>query len=253
MKTCNLFLLRGLIRESEHWGDFLETLQAKAPHANLFTLDIPGCGIYNHKPSPPSIPKIVDHLRQDYQNILKNTDYKDLPNHIAAISLGGMLTVEWVTKNPHDFKKAIVINSSLKGFSPLFKRMLPKNVPKLFDIASTKNIEEKEEKILRLVSNNKSTFDKTLALWIKIQKKKPVSTYNAARQIWAAISYDPPMSKPKTPILILNSAKDRLVDPDCSVAIADKWNLPIHTHPEAGHDLSGDAPEWLADEISKFI
>ncbi|MFZ4714456.1 MAG: alpha/beta fold hydrolase [Bacteriovoracaceae bacterium] len=253
MKTCNLFLLRGLVRESEHWGDFIETLQAKMPQANIFTFDIPGVGIYNHKPSPPSIPKIVEHVRQDYLNILKNPDYKELPNYIVAISLGGMLTVEWISKNPYDFKKAVVINSSLKGFSSLFKRMLPKNYPTLFKIAGAKSVEEKEENTLRMVCNNMQTFDKTLALWIKIQKKKPVSTYNAARQIWAAMTYTPTKVKPKTPILIINSAKDRLVDPNCSVDIANKWNLPILTHPEAGHDLSGDAPDWLADELSKWL
>lgn len=252
-KTMNIFLLRGLVREGEHWCDFTPTLKQAFPEANIFALDIPGAGIYNHLPTPLSIPKIVEQVRQDYLRITQSGSFKNLPNYIISVSLGGMLTFEWLTKHTNDFKKAVIINTSLKGINPIWHRMYPKNIPTLLKIANTKDVYEKEALVLSLVLNNEKAFDSIHAEWVKIQEKRPVSTFNAVRQLWAATSYSPPKHKPKTPVLLIVGAKDRLVSPKCSEKISKHWHLPLVTHPWGGHDLSGDDPEWLAQEVKKWF
>lgn len=249
----NLFLMRGLIREAAHWGEFYQIISAQFPEANIFCIEIPGTGQYNHLPTPLSIPKIVAHCRKDFANIVSQSNYKNLPNYIVAVSLGGMLTVEWIKKYPYDFKKAILVNTSLKGINPLLKRILPGQYKTLISIARSKTPEEKERRIIEMVSNNKAKYHEHTLLWSKINQKRPVSTYNAARQIFAGATYNPPTEKPKIPILLVRGEKDRMVDPTCSEEIATRWGLELISHPEAGHDLSLDAPEWLATQVRNWI
>ena len=43
----NWILLRGLARESAHWGDFIPLLQSTFPDAQLTLLDLPGTGRFH--------------------------------------------------------------------------------------------------------------------------------------------------------------------------------------------------------------
>jgi alpha-beta hydrolase superfamily lysophospholipase len=54
------------------------------------------------------------------------------------------------------------------------------------------------------------------------------------------------------PVLVLNGAADRLVDPRCSRALAARWGAELHVHPHAGHDLPLDEPEWLVDRLVEW-
>ena len=55
-------LLRGLVRERRHWGDFPAELAAHTG-AEVLALDLPGVGTERDRPSPTRIPEIVDDLR----------------------------------------------------------------------------------------------------------------------------------------------------------------------------------------------
>lgn len=48
-------LLRGLTRESRHWGDFPELLRAEITGARVIALDLPGNGDLNAMTSPATI------------------------------------------------------------------------------------------------------------------------------------------------------------------------------------------------------
>ena len=50
----NWLLLRGLARESGHWGDFVNQLQVAFPKATINTLDLAGTGQFHHQKSPKS-------------------------------------------------------------------------------------------------------------------------------------------------------------------------------------------------------
>lgn len=60
----NWLLLRGLARESGHWGDFVSRLQREFPQATINTLDLPGTGRFNNLPSPNTIENIVKFTRE---------------------------------------------------------------------------------------------------------------------------------------------------------------------------------------------
>ena len=76
---------------------------------------------------------------------------------------------------------------------------------------------------------------------------------NAWRQLRAAIRYRAPKQVPKVPMLLLNGLGDELVHPACSLTLARVWNLPLITHPTAGHDLPTDAGPWLVTQVQAWL
>jgi len=245
----HLILLRGLTRESAHWGDFVPQLQAAFPDAKLTELDLPGAGPYFQETSPNSVKGILEKVRA--QALEQGALGKSAT--LIAISLGGMVGWEWLLRYPEDFGSAVLINTSLGGLSPFYRRLRWQCYGKLFAAAGNRAIEAREPALLKLLSNREENYRQTAAEWIAIQKARPVSGKNAYRQLYAAATYRPGGAKPKPPVLLLNSLGDRLVSPDCSTAIAQKWQLELHTHPWGGHDLTLDASEWVVAEIGDWL
>jgi pimeloyl-ACP methyl ester carboxylesterase len=239
------FFLRGLIRESGHWDGFLERVQSALPEVKVEALDLPGSGPRFREKSPITIGEIAESVREDFLR------RKGEENRLFAISLGAMVGIQWMHDHPDDFTGAILGNTSLSGLSPFHHRLLPKNYSKILRLLRG-GPAEKERIILEMTSHRVSEFDRIQADWVNIRAERPVSTANSLRQLLAAARFYPPEERPKPPVLLLNGAKDNFVSPYCSEAIARHWNLPLHSHPEAGHDITLDAPEWVLEEIKRF-
>lgn len=247
-KQKHFYLLRGLIREKGHWGQFLNDLRGTYPEALITAIDIPGAGEYFQNNSPLSIREMVEIMRQDF--LKQKTDSEE--SYLVAISLGGMISLEWLRHYPEDFSKAVFMNTSFGGISPVFDRLLPSALAYLFKVPLLKG-RQKEGHILKLVSNHQDIFDSTLDLWEEIQQKRPVSLKNTLRQLAAAACFSAKDFTPKLPILLLGSTADRMVSIKCSREISKRWNLPLKEHPTAGHDITADAPQWVCKEIQDFI
>lgn len=244
----NIILLRGLIRESGHWGRFKPMLEKADQNIHVITPDIPGVGPYFEQLSPTSIHSMVHALRRQWIR-----QKQEGASYLVAVSLGGMIAAEWIKTFPKDFEKAILINTSFRNISPINQRFLLKNIPKLFGTKILKGIEQGEKAILETVSNNKKQREKALPEWIEIQNKRPVSKKNGFRQIFAAAKYQPGDQKLEIPIKILACPQDRLVSFKCSQGIHDKWGYPMDTHPTAGHGLEVDDPEWLLEKCLNWF
>jgi len=247
-KQKHFFLFRGLIREARHWGDFPKLLTSAFPGCTITMIDIPGAGVYYKSPSPLSIRKMVERMRQVYLE-KRQADEECI---LMAISLGGMIAGQWLKSYPEDFHKAILLNTSYGGMSHVFERLKLSALIYLLKVPLLKG-RAKEAHILRLVSNHRNVFDKTLNLWEVIQKEQPVSLSNTIRQIAAGGLFRMGNFKPKLPILVLASTSDRMVSVNCSKAIAEKWQAPILEHPTAGHDLTADDPNWVVERIREFL
>lgn len=247
-KQKHFYLFRGLIREKGHWNHFITHLAQTFPEAKISTIDIPGAGEYFQSSSPLSIKGMVEQMRPDYLKL--KSEHDDC--HLIAISLGGMIALEWLKLFPQDFNAATLINTSYGGVSPLFERLKPSALGFLLKVPLLKG-RQKEARIINLISNKKDVFEETLNLWEKIATERPVSLENTLRQLMAAAFFNVGDFKPNIPIHILGSTSDRMVSVKCSQAIAKKWNLPISEHPTAGHDLTTDEPEWTAKQIKEAI
>lgn len=242
-------LLRGLSRESAHWGDFLPLLQNRFPEAQIHTLDLPGTGQRHRETSPCSIEEITRTLRNQAQaqGLLQH------PVILLSLSLGGMVGWEWMQKYPADIKAASLINTSMAGLSPFYQRLRWQSYGSFLKIIGQRNGYRRELAIIRCIANRRDLDGELARQWWQVQEERPVTLSNTARQLWAAARYRPANRRPETPVLLLSGRGDRLVSPACSEAIQTKWKIPLQTHPWAGHDLPIDDGSWVVDRLAAWL
>lgn len=244
----HFYLIRGLIRESRHWGSFPSLLAQAYPGCRITLMDIPGAGTQHHVDSPTQVATMVKFMRTQY---LEAHTPEERPV-LIVISLGGMIAAQWLHDYPADFSAAVMINTSFGSLSPVYHRMRPAAALQLLR-TTVFHHRNREARILQLVSNHTERYDAGLALWQSIAADRPVHSANAVRQLLAAARFKLQKWTPSQSILLLASTTDRLVSVACSRAIATAWNVPLREHPSGGHDLSIDAPEWLVKQIQMFI
>ena len=236
-------LIRGLLREARHWGVFTASLQQQFPEATISTPDIPGNGRMHHAASPTTIAEMTEVLRAQVV-----TQY---PFRLVALSMGGMIAIDWMTRYPHEVEAAMLINTSAQPFSPFYHRLRWTIYPQIMKMI-VQSAAQRESDILRLTSNRHSHDHQLLESWQQWQQQNPVSTVSARNQFLAAIKLSI-AAKPQQPILIVTSRADRLVDFRCSLKLAQTWGTDYMQHETAGHDLPLDEPEWLVNTLKQWL
>ena len=241
-------LLRGLMRESRHWGEFPATLSKELGGAAVIALDLPGNGSLHRMDSPTRVEDMAAFCRQE---LLARGLAP--PYHLLALSLGAMVAVAWAARHPDEISRAVLINTSLRPFSPFYRRLRAQNFAGLLGLALTGGITKQEKLILRMTSCRGMGQQEILKTWIAYQQQYPVTRRNALRQLAAAVRYRAPIATPTTPLLILASAMDQLVDTRCSTRLAGRWQTGLAVHPSAGHDLPLDDGAWVARQVREWV
>lgn len=241
-----IILLRGLTREQRHWGEFVPLLQQQLPDTAIYTPDIPGNGSLFLSSSPTTISGMTAALRQQRQAYGPTTGV-----HLVALSMGGMIALDWMTRYPQEIHSAVLINCSLRGLAPFYRRLRWQNYLRLLRLCLQAGA-QREQTLLQLTANLRATDTDTLHHWQQWQKQYPVSLRNTLRQLLAAARFRP-TAAPIKPLLILAAQQDRLVDYRCSLRLQQTWQAPLHLHPSAGHDLALDDPHWLSQEIQTWL
>ena len=243
-------LLRGLMRESRHWGAFPEQLRRTLPEARVVTLDLPGNGMLNQGRSPVRVASMAEHCRDSLRALGCEPPY-----HLLALSLGGMVAVAWEHRYPQEIAAAVLLSTSMRPYNPFYQRLRPANYPALLGMALGRRDPRRDERlILRLTSSGGIEAQSTvLRAWITYARECPVSRANALRQLWAAARFSAPAAPRPGRFLLLAGARDRLVHPDCSAQLARAWNAPLAVHAQAGHDLPLDAADWVAARIRDWV
>ena len=241
--------LRGLTRETAHWGSFIADFQHAVPASQVISLDLPGNGHLNTMPGPLSIAAMVSHCRAE----LKRRGEKP-PFYLLAMSLGAMVATEWAYQAPDELAGCVLINTSLRPFSPFYRRLQPHNYLPLLRLALPGGgPTDWERTVLRLTSNQTATHDGVIPEWVAARMQRPVSASNALRQLLAAARYRARIEAPATRMLLLASERDRLVDARCSRAISENWRCPLEMHPSAGHDIPLDDPLWVIRQVLQWL
>lgn len=241
-------LLRGLTRESRHWDSFPAVLQDEFPAARIVALDLPGNGRLNHLDSPTAIEAMAAHCRAELVRRGLAPPYR-----LLAMSLGAMVAVAWAAEQPHEIEACVLINTSLRAFSPFYQRLRPAACAVLSKLALFGGSDDEwERSILRLTSRHAAFPGQVLERWVAWRRECPVSRQNALRQLLAATRYRAPGLKPVPKMLVLASPNDALVDVRCSRQLARHWQCDIVEHPSAGHDLPLDDPAWVAGQVGRW-
>jgi pimeloyl-ACP methyl ester carboxylesterase len=240
-------LLRGLMRESRHWGTFPAILRARLSASQVLTLDLPGNGRRYRSRSPLSVAEMAAYCRDELaaRGIAP-------PYHVLGLSMGAMVAVAWGALHPQELRGCVLINSSLGRFDPFYRRLRPRAWPALLTLIGG-GVVQQERAILRLTSCRGDAQAALLDAWVAYRRECPVSLLNALRQLIAAARYRAPACSPAVPVLVLASALDGLVDPRCSGHLAARWKTALAIHPGAGHDLPLDDPVWVARQIRDWL
>jgi pimeloyl-ACP methyl ester carboxylesterase len=244
-------LLRGLMREARHWGEFPMLFQNGLDAQNVVTLDFPGNGRLYAQSSPASVAEMAEHCRTQ----LSQLGYAP-PYRVLALSLGAMVAVEWSRLHPDELESMVLINTSLAPYNPFYHRLRPVNYPALFLFLISGSMNQREKRILRLTSTVNRTVQQKAELlkqWTAYARACPVSRTNILHQLQAAIFYRAAPAIPTVPVLLLAAQQDQLVSVKCSLALARQWDCAIRLHPTAGHDLPLDDGYWVTQQVKEWL
>lgn len=245
-------LLRGLSRESGHWGVFPEHLQRELrglqPASQVISLDLPGTGTLRRQPSPTQVSAIVDACRAE----LRRRGVSGAVS-VVGMSLGGAVLSDWASRHPAEVEAGVLINPSLRPFSELFRKPRPLNYIGLALLSLSRfGARLREERVLS-PTTRLTPPQAVIDRWLELQRQHPLGVRNTARQLLASMRYRASRTRPAAPMLLLCSKGDSLVDWRCSQAISRAWGAPLRLHTQAGHDLPLDDPQWVARAVADWL
>jgi len=241
-------LLRGLTRERGHWGALPRLMQeglASQGAVQIVAIDLPGNGALNALRSPTRIAATVQACRSQLQAAGLRP-----PFCVLAMSMGAMVATEWAAQHPEELAACVLVNTSMRPFSPWYRRLRPGSYGALLHLALWPQPDDQRERtVLALTSRHARQPEAVVDAWTSLRRRHPVSTMNALRQLWAAARYRAPLHPPAVPLLVLASARDGLVDAACSRKLAQQWRAPLREHASAGHDLPLDDGPWVVTQL----
>ncbi|MFZ5475152.1 MAG: alpha/beta fold hydrolase [Myxococcota bacterium] len=232
----NWLLLRGLVRERRHWGDFPARL-AERTGGEVLALDLPGVGTERGRRPPTSVAGIVADLRPRFAAARSPG-----PWSIFAPSLGGMVALAWAARHPEDFARVAVCNTSARDLAAPLRRF---SLAAIATVARGLLARDPEPHVLALVSN--TPHGRACAARFATFGRVGVGVL--ARQLLAGARATTPASL-TAPLLVLCSDGDRLCDPRASRTLAARLGGALAVHPTAGHDLPLDDPEWVIARLT---
>lgn len=244
-------LLRGLMREKRHWGEFPGVFLDALGAANIVTLDFPGNGSLHAQTSATSVEAMAHHCRAQLQQLGCAPPYR-----VLALSLGAMVAVAWSELYPHELERMVLINTSLAPYSPFHHRLRPSNYHAVIRFLLPGSAAMRESLILKLTSTQKNRPEDRQAIldkWIAYAQECPITRANMLRQLKSAICFRAAPTPPSVPVLLLAGQQDQLVNVKCTLKLAQHWHCAIRVHPSAGHDLPLDDGEWVARQVRDWV
>lgn len=248
MASTHWVFLRGLIRQHRHWEDFPQRFQAAFPDARIVLLDLPGNGDLYREDSCSSMAEMVESAREQLQAHVNHE-----PVNLLALSLGAMIGIEWMERYPEEIRRAVLMNTSLRGMSRFRERLRPATYGAFLRGLLFASPLEREQLVLELSVNLYPHKQALAEKWAAYARAQPTGFMNALRQLFAAATYTAPPARPHEHVLLLQSLGDHLVDPVCTTRLAECWRWPLVSHPTAGHDLTLDDGDWVIAQIRHWL
>ncbi|MBM4201695.1 MAG: alpha/beta hydrolase, partial [Gammaproteobacteria bacterium] len=208
-------------------------------------------GVHWRELSPFTVGGIMEAARAEA--LERSAAFAAAPLFLLSISLGSMVAIDWAQRFPDELAGVVLINTSLAGLSPAYRRLRWRILPEMLIIARERDVARREAGILRLTSNAQPFRRELIDARVQADRRHPVSGRTLLRQLWAAARFRPSLEKPRVPVLLLSGQGDRMVSPRCTEDLAELWNLEPRRHPTAGHDLPLDDPDWTIDSVQQWL
>ncbi len=236
-------LLRGLGRDTRHWGDLPLRLREAFPLAPVMPVDLAGNGSRHGEKSPHTIAAATD----DYRAHLRACGLHP-PYRLLGLSMGGMVAVDWLNRHPDEVLQALAINISVGRISSPWLRLRPSALLSLL-VWGGWTLAAREHWVRRFTTQLQSDPDSLERHWVALARQAHPRPGNLLRQLYAAACFHSKRPATARRLYLLVSARDRLVNPNASRQLARRWRLTLAEHPDAGHDLPLDDPQWLIDRL----
>lgn len=238
-------LLRGLAREQRHWYRFPEVFAGALGDVTTHCIDYPGVGTEHTRTSPASIRAIMEDTRDRW---LRLRDEHPGDWNLLGISLGGMISMQWASDHPDDFRRVVLVNTSASDLARPWERMDLAILPQIVAAARTTDDVRRERIVLGFTTRLAPDLDLIARDWSRFREDRPAPVGTLVRQLAAASRFRAPKRlAPKT--LVVAAARDVLAHPVCGERLAKHLGVPIVVHPSAGHDLAVDDGPWLAGQV----
>ena len=247
MLPKNWIFLRGLAREKRHWGDFPDVFRRRFPDVRVEMIDLPGIGENKSVTSPVTISGITDLVRTEAKQLFPVDRFA-----ILALSLGGMVAIDWMREFAGDLDGVVLVNSSSRD-SAFYLRLRFQVWPNFIRAIMHTDSRGREHDLMNILINSEAARERAEPIWGKIAQEQASNFAVFSRQILAAMGFRGLDDTPETPVLLLNSLGDRLVDPACSEALQQKYRWKMERHAWGGHDLAWDDPLWICDKVERFF
>jgi pimeloyl-ACP methyl ester carboxylesterase len=249
MAVKNLVMLRGLMREKGHWGDFPQRVQEILPGVNVLLVDLPGVGEHARERPPFRLFSMAQEIHEE----VKAQTGGEGPTALLGLSLGGMVALEMMGVFEGFYEKVMVVNTSSR-LSPSTKRLRRQVWPSFLKLVTQLQGTKREELLVPHMVNSPEGREQALHVWMRVAKDQKFHPLAPVAQLKAAASFLPPSSlKDSERVLLISSLGDLFVDPSCSELLHKKYGWKHHVHPWGGHDLIWDDPQWLLQEIHSFF
>jgi pimeloyl-ACP methyl ester carboxylesterase len=211
-------------------------------------MDLPGMGELRREASPTQVSAIVDNCREQLAKLGVNS-----PVYLVGMSLGALVSSDWIARFPTEIQGGVLINASLRPFSSVFRRSRPLNYLSLMLLSLSRFSARRREAAVLSLTTRLTPKEDVLDRWVELQRQQPLGVRNTVRQVLASMRYRASRTRPGSPLLLLCSKADSLVDWRCSQAISRAWGAPLRLHTRAGHDLPLDDPDWVARAVGDWL
>jgi pimeloyl-ACP methyl ester carboxylesterase len=252
-------LLRGIVREQRHWCSLPEVLERTLAGSRAHTLDLAGAGTEHRRAVPTTVAGITADVRARWLALRARVERAASSAGAArraawgllGVSLGGMVAMQWASAFPGDFARVVLVNTSARDVGRPWERMAPVAATGVVRAALARDAVARERIVLELTAPRVARREEIARRWAEIAATAPVARRALAAQLLAALRFRAPPALP-VPALVLVGAADRLASPACGRALAARYGAPLREHPEAGHDLGNDDPEWVAAQLAAW-
>ncbi len=239
-------LLKGIKQDARHWREVPAALRAELG-VPVHVTELPGAGAQAGRTPPLDVAGLVADVRARLPSDLPR------PFGICGLSLGGMVALAWAAAHPNEIAGVVVGNSSAGDLSLPHERLDRGVWSGILRAAFARDPVTRERRALDLVSAARSPEEldaiaREHAAW---QQSAGISRWHLVRQVVAGSRFRLGR-RPTVPVRVLVGARDRFVSPRCSLRLAERLGVAPVVHPEAGHDLTLDAPAWFVHEVSRW-
>ncbi|WP_374433847.1 alpha/beta fold hydrolase [Inhella sp.] len=247
----NWVLLGGVGRECARWPEapqvLLQQLRRLEPASQLRLLDLPGTGRRWQERSPSHAGELVDGLRERVQNL-------EGPIGLVTSSVGAALATEWARRHPQDLAALVLVSPVLRPFTPLLRAVRPSLWPTLAALLMGRRSPwALDERLFASTTNLRADVIGLDSEWRRLRDEHPVKLRNVWAQGLAVWRYEASRRRPHGRVLLLAGRADQWFDWRISQAISRAWGAALRVHPEAGHDLLLDDPDWVARSLAEWL